>query len=64
MLKRAVKEAEDKQLDDDATSSRLLAERWMCELHNAVSVRLGKPPYDCARVGERWRDGWRDGSCG
>lgn len=50
--------------DNDASSSRALAERWMCELHNAVSVRLGKPAYDCSRVGERWRDGWRDGSCG
>ena len=49
---------------EDAASSRALAERWMCELHNAVNAQLGKPPYDCARVAERWRDGWRDGSCG
>ena len=50
--------------DGDAASSRAAAERWACKLHNSVNARLDKPAYDCARVGERWRDGWRDGSCG
>lgn len=36
---------------------------WMCEAHNRVNVKLGKPEFDCSRVFERWRDGWRDGSC-
>ncbi|KAH8928954.1 FAD-dependent thiol oxidase [Atractiella rhizophila] len=38
-------------------------ERWMCEMHNEVNGRLGKPIFDCSKAGERWRDGWKDGSC-
>ena len=37
--------------------------RWMCDAHNAVNHKLGKPAFDCARWEERWRDGWRDGRC-
>jgi FAD-linked sulfhydryl oxidase len=44
--------------------SRQALEQWMCELHNEVNERLGKPVFDCARVRERWRDGPADGSCG
>lgn len=36
---------------------------WMCELHNKVNLKLGKPVFDCSKVFERWRDGWKDGSC-
>ncbi|CAJ0568887.1 unnamed protein product, partial [Mesorhabditis spiculigera] len=36
---------------------------WMCELHNKVNDKLGKPKFDCTKVFERWRDGWKDGSC-
>ncbi|VDM57193.1 unnamed protein product [Angiostrongylus costaricensis] len=36
---------------------------WMCRLHNKVNRRLGKPDFDCLKVFERWRDGWKDGSC-
>jgi len=36
---------------------------WMCELHNDVNDRQGKPPFDCTKVFERWRDGWADNSC-
>lgn len=36
---------------------------WMCQLHNKVNVKLGKPTFDCSKVFERWRDGWKDGSC-
>lgn len=36
---------------------------WLCRLHNRVNVKLGKPAFDCARIFERWRDGWKDGSC-
>lgn len=36
---------------------------WMCQLHNRVNVKLGKPVFDCSKVFERWRDGWKDGSC-
>eukprot|EP00198_Chlamydomonas_reinhardtii_P003413 XP_001692749.1 sulfhydryl oxidase [Chlamydomonas reinhardtii] len=36
---------------------------WLCGLHNEVNEMLGKPLFDCARVGERWREGPADGSC-
>jgi len=36
---------------------------WMCQLHNKVNVKLGKQTFDCSKVFERWRDGWKDGSC-
>ncbi|XP_035253795.1 FAD-linked sulfhydryl oxidase ALR [Anguilla anguilla] len=45
------------------TGSRHSLSQWMCRLHNGVNVRLGKPEFDCSRVDERWRDGWKDGSC-
>ena len=37
---------------------------WVCELHNEVNERLGKPAFDCRRVDERWRTRPSDGSCG
>lgn len=37
--------------------------RWLCDMHNVVNVKLGKPTFDCRKVNERWRDGWLDGSC-
>ncbi|XP_033630702.1 FAD-linked sulfhydryl oxidase ALR-like isoform X1 [Asterias rubens] len=45
------------------TSSRHRLSQWFCQLHNDVSRRIGKPEFDCSRVDERWRDGWKDGSC-
>ncbi|KAF2753729.1 hypothetical protein EJ05DRAFT_541728 [Pseudovirgaria hyperparasitica] len=44
-------------------SSRDEFGRWMCDAHNAVNEKLGKERFDCARWEERWRTGWRDGSC-
>lgn len=44
-------------------SSRAEFGRWMCEAHNAVNDKLGKRAFDCDRWEERWRTGWRDGSC-
>jgi len=38
--------------------------RWFCDRHNTVNRKLGKPEFDCSLVAERWRDGWKDGSCG
>lgn len=38
-------------------------ERWLCEVHNEVNTRLGKEEFNCESVGERWRDGWKDGRC-
>ncbi|XP_017558647.1 FAD-linked sulfhydryl oxidase ALR isoform X2 [Pygocentrus nattereri] len=45
------------------TSSRHDLSQWLCRLHNGINIRLGKPEFDCGRVDERWRDGWKDGSC-
>lgn len=36
---------------------------WMCRIHNNVNRKLGKPVFDCSQVLERWRNGWKDGSC-
>lgn len=36
---------------------------WMCEAHNEVNRKLGKKEFDCKRWEERWRTGWKDGSC-
>ncbi|XP_056144310.1 FAD-linked sulfhydryl oxidase ALR [Lampris incognitus] len=46
----------------DASSQHALSQ-WLCRLHNDINARLGKPQFDCSRVDERWRDGWKDGSC-
>ncbi|CAG9086980.1 hypothetical protein JYU34_021579 [Plutella xylostella] len=45
------------------TKSREALSQWLCERHNTVNVKLGKPEFDCSKVNERWRDGWLDGSC-
>ncbi len=37
--------------------------RWFCERHNEVNVRLGKEVFDCSKVEERWKVGWKDGRC-
>ncbi|EPS45889.1 hypothetical protein H072_152 [Dactylellina haptotyla CBS 200.50] len=37
--------------------------RWMCNAHNEVNKKLGKPEFDCNFWKERWRDGWKDGRC-
>lgn len=36
---------------------------WMCQAHNEVNQKLGKPVFDCRFWEERWRDGWKDGRC-
>lgn len=45
------------------TSSGHALSQWFCRVHNDINIRLGKPEFDCSRVDERWRDGWKDGSC-
>ncbi|CAJ1076453.1 FAD-linked sulfhydryl oxidase ALR [Xyrichtys novacula] len=45
------------------TRSRHALSQWFCQIHNDVNVQLGKPEFDCSRVDERWKDGWKDGSC-
>lgn len=45
------------------TRSRHALSQWLCRIHNDINVRLGKSEFDCSRVDERWKDGWKDGSC-
>ncbi|CAF3637802.1 unnamed protein product [Rotaria sp. Silwood1] len=44
-------------------SSCMAISTWMCQQHNIVNKKLGKPEFDCKRVLERWKDGPTDGSC-
>lgn len=32
--------------------------KWLCEAHNDVNAKLGKPQFDCNLWKKRWRDGW------
>lgn len=43
--------------------SRQELSQWFCQMHNQVNKRIGKPLFDCSKVDERWRTGWKDGSC-
>lgn len=45
------------------TESRDEFGRWMCEAHNEVNRKLGKGEFDCNKWDERWRTGWKNGSC-
>ena len=36
---------------------------WLCDAHNEVNKKLGKPVFDCSKWEERWRTGWKDGRC-
>ncbi|EIN09659.1 FAD-dependent thiol oxidase [Punctularia strigosozonata HHB-11173 SS5] len=46
-------------------SGRIGLSRWLCDRHNEVNERLGKPKFDCSikSTDERWKDGPSDGSC-
>ncbi|KAK7745946.1 Flavin-linked sulfhydryl oxidase of the mitochondrial IMS [Cytospora paraplurivora] len=37
--------------------------QWLCDAHNDVNKKLGKPVFDCSKWEERWRTGWKDGRC-
>merc|ERR1712037_20459 len=45
--------------------SRASLSIWTCEMHNRVNEKLGKDQYKCDLdwLDQRWRDGWKDGSC-
>lgn len=32
--------------------------RWLCDAHNEVNEKLGKPKFDCNLWKKRWKDGW------
>lgn len=51
-----------KRSPPDVTGRAALS-RWLCERHNEVNERLGKPLFDCQKTDERWKDGPADGSC-
>ncbi|EJT75301.1 FAD-linked sulfhydryl oxidase ALR [Gaeumannomyces tritici R3-111a-1] len=37
--------------------------QWLCDAHNDVNKKLGKPVFDCRLWEQRWRTGWKDGRC-
>ncbi|VVC25938.1 ERV/ALR sulfhydryl oxidase domain [Cinara cedri] len=45
------------------TSSQEALSDWLCGIHNQVNKKIGKTIFDCTECNERWRDGWKDGSC-
>lgn len=47
----------------EACRTRAGVEKWLCERHNEVNIKLGKDVFDCSKVRERWRDGPKDGRC-
>ncbi|PHH58525.1 hypothetical protein CDD81_5486 [Ophiocordyceps australis] len=49
--------------DAPRVGSRGDLSRWLCQAHNHVNRKLGKPQFDCQQWDERWRTGWRDGRC-
>ena len=51
------------QKQDVKAGSRDEFGNWLCEAHNEVNRKLGKPTFDCSKWEERWRTGWKDGSC-
>lgn len=44
-------------------SNRDSISNWMCQQHNTVNRKLGKPEFDCRQVLERWKYGPKDGRC-
>ena len=53
----------DIQLHPPQTQNRQRLSDWLCQVHNLTNKKLGKPAFDCSKVLERWRDGWKDGRC-
>uniref|UniRef100_A0A8C7H8H2 Sulfhydryl oxidase n=1 Tax=Oncorhynchus kisutch TaxID=8019 RepID=A0A8C7H8H2_ONCKI len=39
-------------------SSRHALSQWLCGVHNDVNARLGKQPFDCSLVDERYSPWW------
>jgi FAD-linked sulfhydryl oxidase len=51
------------QKEQTKVGSRAEFGGWLCNAHNEVNRKLGKKEFDCSRWEERWRTGWKDGSC-
>lgn len=45
------------------TNNNTQLSQWLCEMHNQVNKKLGKAMFDCSLIEQRWRSGWKDGSC-
>lgn len=45
------------------TSSGIEFSEWMCQAHNVVNKRLGKPEFPCDQVDFRWGSFDCDGAC-
>ena len=46
------------QKNEPLTKSQDDLGKWLCEAHNDVNVKLGKPKFDCNFWKRRWKDGW------
>lgn len=43
---------------EPTTESQDAFGKWLCEAHNDVNKKLGKPRFDCNLWKQRWKDGW------
>lgn len=43
---------------EPTTESQDAFGKWLCDAHNDVNKKLGKPRFDCNLWKQRWRDGW------
>ncbi|KAI9634978.1 ERV/ALR sulfhydryl oxidase domain-containing protein [Dioszegia hungarica] len=57
--------ARDMKANPPDVSGREGLMRWLCERHNEVNGKLGKERFECTaeKLGERWKDGPKDGRC-
>uniref|UniRef100_A0A060T9J4 Sulfhydryl oxidase n=1 Tax=Blastobotrys adeninivorans TaxID=409370 RepID=A0A060T9J4_BLAAD len=53
----------DKEENKPRVGGRDELSNWLCDAHNEVNKKLGKPEFDCKQWRERWKDGWKDGRC-
>lgn len=53
----------DREENKPRVSGRDELSNWLCDAHNEVNKKLGKPEFDCRQWRERWKDGWKDGRC-
>ena len=42
------------------TTNRTTISQWGCRVHNIVNEKLGKPVFDCRKIGEMWKCGCAD----
>ncbi|XP_065558292.1 FAD-linked sulfhydryl oxidase ALR-like isoform X2 [Artemia franciscana] len=45
------------------TENRHALSQWLCQIHNIVNEKVGKPIFDCSKVDERWLTGPKNGYC-